>query len=103
MLETLFLNHQALLIVEEGAQGGFSSHCLSYLSKNNFLGRTSTFVKCLTLPDKFQDHGSQDEQLNEASLNDEGILKELKNIISLLKIVPKLKKKISLSDSKRSY
>ncbi|MAQ06980.1 MAG: 1-deoxy-D-xylulose-5-phosphate synthase [SAR116 cluster bacterium] len=103
MLENLFLNHQALLIVEEGAQGGFSSHCLSYLSKNNFLGQKSTFVKCLTLPDKFQDHGSQDNQLNEANLDDEGILKELKNIISILEIVPKYKKQNSFSDSKRSY
>ena len=103
MLEFLFLNHDALLIVEEGSQGGFSSHCLSYLSKNNFLGQKSTFLKSLTLPDKFQDHASQDEQLNEAGLDDKGILKELKNIISILKIVPKFKKQNSFSDSKRSY
>ena len=52
------------------------------------------------MPDKFQDHGSQDNQLNEANLDDEGILKELKNIISILKIVPKYKKQNSFSDSK---
>ena len=103
MLEELFINHQALLIVEEGWQGGFSSNCLNFLSKNNFLGQKSTFVKILTLPDKFQDHASQNEQLKEAFLDKEGIINELKNIISILKIVPKIKKQNRFSNSKRSY
>ena len=83
-----------MFIVEEGSAGGFSSHCLNYLSAQDLLGKESKLVKCITLPDKFQDHASQQEQLNEAKLDSEGILNLIKVVIEKLKINPDLEKKI---------
>jgi len=94
LLKKLFLDHQVLFIVEEGSAGGFSSHCLNYLSAQDLLGKESKLVKCITLPDKFQDHASQQEQLNEAKLDSEGILNQIKVVIEKLKINPDLEKKI---------
>ena len=94
LVKNLYLNHDALLFVEEGSVGGFSSQCLNYLSSKNLLGQKPTLVKCLTLPDFFQDQGSQKEQLMEAKLDKNGILHEVKNIISILNILPKVENKI---------
>ena len=94
LLKRLFLDHQVLFIIEEGAAGGFSSHCIKYLSEQDLLGKESKLVKCLTLPDKFQDHASQQEQLNEAKLDFDGIMKQIKDVIEKLKIHSDLEKKI---------
>ena len=94
LLKRLFLDHQVLFIIEEGAAGGFSSHCIKYLSEQDLLGKESKLVKCLTLPDKFQDHASQQEQLNEAKLDFDGIMKQIKDVIEKLKIHSGLEKKI---------
>ena len=88
LLKRLFLDHQVLFIIEEGSAGGFSSHCIKYLSEQDLLGKESKLVKCLTLPDKFQDHASQQEQLNEAKLDFDGIMKQIKDVIEKLKIHP---------------
>ena len=50
-------------------------------------------MRCLTLPDRFQDHGSQEDQLVEAKLDRDGIFSEIKNVISKLKISPQLTNK----------
>ncbi len=94
LLKNLFLNHDALILIEEGSSGGFSSHCLNYLSSENLLGKESKLIKCLTLPDFFQDQGSQKDQLTDAKLDKDGILNEVKSIISKLKINNELKNKI---------
>ena len=94
LLKRLFLDHQVLFIIEEGAAGGFSSHCIKYLSEQDLLGKESKLVKCLTLPDKFQDHASQQEQLNEAKLDFDGIMNKIKDVIEKLKIHSDLEKKI---------
>ncbi len=94
LLKNLFLNHDALILIEEGSSGGFSSHCLNYLSSENLLGKESKLIKCLTLPDFFQDQGSQKDQLTDAKLDKDGILYEVKSIISKLNINNELKNKI---------
>ncbi len=94
LLKNLFLNHDALILIEEGSSGGFSSHCLNYLSSENLLGKESKLIKCLTLPDFFQDQGSQKDQLTDAKLDKDGILYEVKSLISKLKINNELKNKI---------
>ncbi len=92
LLEDLYINHDGLLLVEEGAVGGFSSNCLHFLSSKNFFNKHSKPLKCLTLPDKFQDHATQQEQLKEANLDKIGILNELRSLISILEINPKIEK-----------
>ncbi len=96
LLMKLFTRHKALVIIEEGSKGGFSSHCLSYLSDKNLLNKKNmALLKCLTLPDYFQDHASQEEQLKDAKLDKEGILNEILKIISTLNLKFQNEPKIS--------
>ena len=37
LLEDLWKNHSKLIIIEEGSVGGFSSHCLHFLSSKGVL------------------------------------------------------------------
>ncbi len=83
LLEDLWKNHSVLIIIEEGSAGGFSSHCLHYLSSNDMLSNTNKSIKCLTMPDNFQDHASQSAQLKEAGLDVDGLIKTIDKIYPL--------------------
>ncbi len=83
LLENLWKNHSVLIIIEEGSAGGFSSHCLHYLSSNDMLSNTNKSIKCLTMPDNFQDHASQSAQLKEAGLDVDGLIKTIDKIYPL--------------------
>ena len=37
LLQELWKNHSKLIIIEEGSAGGFSSHCLHFLSSKGIL------------------------------------------------------------------
>ena len=89
LLEKLWKEHQKLIIVEEGSAGGFSSHCLHFLSSEDLLNKHDKEIKCLTMPDNFQDHASQKEQLEKAGLDTNGLMKVVAKMISL----PKTKNK----------
>ena len=41
LLEKLWNEHQKLIIIEEGSAGGFSSHCLHFLSSKDLLNKLS--------------------------------------------------------------
>jgi 1-deoxy-D-xylulose-5-phosphate synthase len=77
LLQKLWRNHEVLIIIEEGSSGGFSSHCLQYLSSNDMLNDKNKRIKCLTMPDSFQDHASQNAQLKEAFLDVDGLIKTI--------------------------
>ncbi len=83
LLEKLWNEHQKLIIVEEGSAGGFSSHCLHFLSSKNLLNKHDKEIKCLTMPDDFQDHASQNQQLAKAGLDTEGLMRAVLNMMSL--------------------
>ena len=89
LLEKLWKEHQKLIIIEEGSAGGFSSHCLHFLSSKDLLNKHDKEIKCLTMPDNFQDHASQKEQLEKAGLDTNGLMKVVAKMISL----PKTKNK----------
>ena len=74
LLQKLWRDHEVLIIIEEGSSGGFSSHCLQYLSSNDMLNDKNKRIKCLTMPDHFQDHASQNAQLKEAFLDVDGLI-----------------------------
>ena len=40
--------------IEEGSAGGFSSHCLHFLSSKDLLNKHDKEIKCLTMPDNFK-------------------------------------------------
>ena len=83
LLEDLWKKNSVLIIIEEGSIGGFSSHCLHYLSSNDMLNNTNKSIKCLTMPDNFQDHASQSAQLKEAGLDMDGLIKTIEKIYPL--------------------
>ena len=83
LLEKLWNDHQKLIIIEEGSAGGFSSHCLHFLSSKDLLNKHDKEIKCLTMPDNFQDHASQKEQLAKAGLDTDGLMKVVSKMISL--------------------
>ena len=65
--------HELLIIIEEGAVGGFSSHVLNFLAAEGLLDN-GLRVRPMTLPDKFIDHASSDEQHKMAALDSASIV-----------------------------
>ncbi|WP_428032675.1 1-deoxy-D-xylulose-5-phosphate synthase [Ancylobacter sp.] len=66
--------HEVLVVVEEGAVGGFGSHVLTLLAEAGALDR-GLKIRTLALPDRFIDHDSPANQMHEAGLESEGIVR----------------------------
>ena len=66
--------HEVLIIVEEGATGGFGSHVLTLLAEAGALDR-GLKVRSLALPDRFIEQDSPAAQLTEAGLDTDGIVR----------------------------
>jgi 1-deoxy-D-xylulose-5-phosphate synthase len=75
LIDELVREHEVLVTVEEGSIGGFSSHVLHYLARNDMLGQVR--LRPLTLPDRFIGHGTQAEQYAEAGLDGGQIAAEI--------------------------
>ncbi len=86
LVEKLWKEHKKLIIIEEGSAGGFGSHCLHFLSSKDLLNKHDKEIKCLTMPDNFQDHASQKEQLAKAGLDTDGLMKVVSKMICLSNI-----------------
>jgi 1-deoxy-D-xylulose-5-phosphate synthase len=68
LIGRLAKNHARLVIVEEGAIGGFGSYVLDALNRAGLLdGRLK--VRTLRLPDRFQDHDRPEKQYEAAGLS----------------------------------
>ncbi len=67
MIIDLAKNHDALITIEEGSRGGFGSLVLELLSTKGLMD-SGLKVRIMTLPDLFQNHGSQSSQYDEAGL-----------------------------------
>jgi 1-deoxy-D-xylulose-5-phosphate synthase len=65
--------HEALILVEEGAMGGFGAFVLQFLAGQGVLDR-GLKVRSLTLPDRFQDHHKPEVMIAEAGLDADGIM-----------------------------
>jgi 1-deoxy-D-xylulose-5-phosphate synthase len=66
--------HEALIMVEEGALGGFGGFVLQALAEHGALDR-GLKVRTLTLPDRFQDQNKPEIMYAEAGLDAEGIVR----------------------------
>ena len=86
LLQDLWKNHSKLIIIEEGSVGGFSSHCLHFLSSKGILNNGNKEIRCLTMPDYFQDQASQNEQLAKAGLDVIGLTNTIKGMLPLSKL-----------------
>jgi len=65
--------HEAMIIVEEGAVGGFGAFVLHFLASSGALDR-GLKIRTLTLPDRFQDQDRPEAMIAEAGLDAEGVL-----------------------------
>ena len=72
LIKVLSENHELLITLEEGSIGGFGSHVVDWLLKNNMVNNNQK-VKSLFLPDKFIDHASPKVMYKEAGLDVTGI------------------------------
>jgi 1-deoxy-D-xylulose-5-phosphate synthase len=67
LLKRLATNHSVLITVEEGAAGGFAAHVMQSLAQAGLLDN-GLKVRPMTLPDRFIDHDSPANQLDQAGL-----------------------------------
>ncbi|MEM8581928.1 MAG: transketolase C-terminal domain-containing protein, partial [Pseudomonadota bacterium] len=67
LIVQLAQNHEALITVEQGAQGGFGAFVLQWLAGTGRLDG-SLKVRTLTLPDRFIDQASPDDMYVDAGL-----------------------------------
>ncbi len=68
LIRELAEEHEVLLTVEEGAAGGFGAHVLDMLANEGALDK-GLKIRCLTLPDIFQDQDAPMKQYDRAGLN----------------------------------
>ena len=61
LIRRVVKEHPAMVIVEEGAVGGFGSHVLHFMAHQGLLDG-GIKVRPMCLPDRWIDHGSQKEQ-----------------------------------------
>ena len=67
MIATLAANHEVLITVEEGSQGGFGAAVLQFLARESLLDGELK-VRTLHLPDIYIEHDTQAAQLIQAGL-----------------------------------
>ncbi len=73
LIRQLARHHEMLVMVEEGAAGGFGSHVLHFLARDGLLD-AGLKVRSLVLPDEFTDHGKPEAMYEAAGLNASGIV-----------------------------
>ena len=88
-LNEIFKNYQAILVLEEGARGGFATlvlHCWQEYSCSNCFGTDSDsrnepnnrqILDLMTMPDEFIAHASRQEQLQMANLDNKAVFDRL--------------------------
>jgi len=67
LVRHLAQNHEVLITVEEGGQGGFGAHVLQFLARDGLLDGGMK-VRTLAIPDRFIEHDTQAQQWIEAKL-----------------------------------
>ncbi|KAA8546684.1 hypothetical protein F0562_003085 [Nyssa sinensis] len=68
LIKRLANEHEILITVEEGSIGGFGSHVSHFLSLNGILDGTLK-LRLMVLPDRYIDHGSPQDQIEQAGLS----------------------------------
>jgi len=82
LLLEIFSRHRKIITVEDGSvAGGLGSALLEYMADHHY----QTEIKRLGIPDRFIDHGSQEELYHECGFDEEGIVREVKKLIGAKK------------------
>jgi len=80
LLKKIFKNFNQILTVEDGIiAGGFGSAIIEFMSDNGFHAN----VRRLGIPDRFIDHGTQQELYHECGFDETGIVKAVKETIKV--------------------
>jgi 1-deoxy-D-xylulose-5-phosphate synthase len=74
LVARLAREHEVLIIVEEGAIGGFASHVPHFLAQHGLL-ETGLKVRPLIMPDVFTDQAKPEAMVGEAGLDSAGIVR----------------------------
>jgi 1-deoxy-D-xylulose-5-phosphate synthase len=78
VLHHVMKNYQQIITVEDGAlTGGFGSAVVEFMADNNY----SCKVKRLGIPDRFIDHGTQQELYKECGFDADGIVNTAKSLV----------------------
>jgi 1-deoxy-D-xylulose-5-phosphate synthase len=79
ILKTVATIKKIITVEENVLQGGFGSAVLELLAEKNITG---VGVKRLGLPDEFVHHASQAEQRDKYALNEEGIIRAIREMLA---------------------
>ncbi|KAL1327463.1 hypothetical protein HN51_037513 [Arachis hypogaea] len=72
LIKELAKEHEILITAEEGSIGGFGSHVAHYLSLSGILDGPLKW-RAMTLPDRYIDHGSPQDQIEQAGISSKHI------------------------------
>ena len=79
LLHNILQKYSKNITIEDGCDsGGFGSAVLEFISEHNY----SVKVEMLGIPDRFINHGSQEELYNECSYNEKAIIKTVKKMVT---------------------
>ncbi len=73
LIRRLAQNHEVLILLEEGASGGFAAQVLEHLARTGGLDH-GLKVRPLTMPDSFVDHAAPEAMVKRAGLDKSGIV-----------------------------
>jgi 1-deoxy-D-xylulose-5-phosphate synthase len=73
LIRQLALNHQILILVEEGSAGGFGAQVLHFMAGSGLLDR-GLKLRSLTLPDEFTEQAKPETMYAHAGLDHRGIV-----------------------------
>jgi 1-deoxy-D-xylulose-5-phosphate synthase len=80
LLKKIFRKFNVIITVEDGViSGGFGSAIIEFMTDNGYTAR----VKRLGVPDRFIEHGTQEELYHECGFNEEGIIKTARELIKI--------------------
>ncbi len=80
LLQRLAREHEVLITIEEGSIGGFGSHVVHHLANLGMMDK-GLKIRCMTLPDYFQDQDTQVKQYDQAGLNARHIVANVLEIL----------------------
>ena len=82
LITDLVSTHSALITIEEGARGGFGAFVLDFLHNSGHMDNGhSCKIRCMTLPDCFQDQDKPELQYETAGLNAGSIVKTARTLL----------------------
>ena len=83
-------NHEAIITIEEGSIGGFSSQVTKLLSDRGFFDKGLKF-RSMILPDKFLDQDTPEKMYRIAGLDSESIIQKIENVLNSNVVIAKNK------------